>query len=150
MGFPSVCYCVILPKPLLLVVELVDLLKFVVSFTISCLGLCPPQEDSAFPSPASAVDPSVIKRSLPIVEFSTPRRSPVPLDGDEAVCAVCLGTLEEGDEVRELGNCCHAFHRLCIDKWVDMGRATCPLCRTQLLPGGRAEKQQLAMAVEFM
>ncbi|KAJ8490407.1 hypothetical protein OPV22_012128 [Ensete ventricosum] len=150
MGFPSVSYCVILPKPLLLVVQLVDLLKFVVSFTISCLlGLCPPQEDSAHPSPASAVHPSAIKRRLPIVEFSTPR-SPVSFEGDEAVCAVCLGTLEDGDEVRELGNCCHAFHRLCIDKWVDVGRLTCPLCRTQLLPRGREEKEQLVMAVEFM
>uniref|UniRef100_N1R3Q6 Uncharacterized protein n=1 Tax=Aegilops tauschii TaxID=37682 RepID=N1R3Q6_AEGTA len=36
--------------------------------------------------------------------------------------------------VRELGNCAHAFHKACIDKWVDKGQATCPLCRALLLP----------------
>ena len=26
------------------------------------------------------------------------------------------------------------FHKACIDKWVDKGQATCPLCRALLLP----------------
>ncbi|KAF8765362.1 hypothetical protein HU200_008504 [Digitaria exilis] len=52
-------------------------------------------------------------------------------------CIVCLETVEATDEVRRLGNCAHAFHRGCIDKWIDMGRATCPLCRSDLLPRPR-------------
>ncbi|XP_022756390.1 probable E3 ubiquitin-protein ligase XERICO [Durio zibethinus] len=66
-------------------------------------------------------------------------------------CAVCLGRLKEGDEVRELTNCCHVFHKDCIDRWVDYDQdhdhdfdhdhnndhednhKTCPLCRAPLL-----------------
>nr|POE77169.1 e3 ubiquitin-protein ligase [Quercus suber] len=36
-------------------------------------------------------------------------------------CAVCLNKLRVQDEVRELRNCCHVFHRECIDRWVDHG-----------------------------
>ncbi|RVW80590.1 hypothetical protein CK203_051210 [Vitis vinifera] len=29
---------------------------------------------------------------------------------------------EERHEVRELGNCCHVFHKGCIDVWMDQGQ----------------------------
>ncbi|KAF8036147.1 hypothetical protein BT93_C1985 [Corymbia citriodora subsp. variegata] len=62
-------------------------------------------------------------------------------------CAVCLSQLSEDDEVRELRNCCHVFHRECIDRWVDHdghqdhdhdhdhddNHKSCPLCRAPLL-----------------
>ncbi|OAY26956.1 brassinosteroid-responsive RING protein 1-like [Manihot esculenta] len=56
-------------------------------------------------------------------------------------CAVCLSQLKEHDEVRELRNCCHVFHKECIDRWVDHdhdhdhddNHKTCPLCRAPLL-----------------
>ncbi|XP_002309447.2 RING-H2 finger protein ATL38 [Populus trichocarpa] len=54
-------------------------------------------------------------------------------------CAVCLSQLRDQDEVRELRNCCHVFHRDCIDRWVDHDHEhdenhnTCPLCRAPLL-----------------
>ncbi|OWM84079.1 E3 ubiquitin-protein ligase RHA2A [Punica granatum] len=70
-------------------------------------------------------------------------------------CAVCLSLLGEADEVRELRNCSHVFHRECIDRWVDHDRPddldlgrdcddgdddenssnhrSCPLCRAPLL-----------------
>lgn len=54
-------------------------------------------------------------------------------------CAVCLSQLRDQDEVRELRNCCHVFHRDCIDRWVDHdhehdeNHSTCPLCRAPLL-----------------
>ncbi|XP_048134141.1 E3 ubiquitin-protein ligase RHA1B-like [Rhodamnia argentea] len=60
-------------------------------------------------------------------------------------CAVCLSQLREDDEVRELRNCCHVFHRECIDRWVDHdghqdhdhdhddNHKSCPLCRAPLL-----------------
>ncbi|RVW60946.1 hypothetical protein CK203_049270 [Vitis vinifera] len=38
----------------------------------------------------------------------------------------------ESQEVRELGNCCHVFHKECIDIWMDQGQGTCPLCRSKL------------------
>ncbi|CAA6654480.1 unnamed protein product [Spirodela intermedia] len=34
--------------------------------------------------------------------------------------------------MREL-KCRHAFHRSCMDEWLDYGRSTCPLCRVPLL-----------------
>ncbi|KAL5222008.1 hypothetical protein ABZP36_026721 [Zizania latifolia] len=48
-----------------------------------------------------------------------------------AECAVCLGTVEEGETVRALPCCPHAFHARCIDAWLRL-RPTCPLCRANV------------------
>ncbi|KAJ0031037.1 hypothetical protein Pint_13618 [Pistacia integerrima] len=67
-------------------------------------------------------------------------------------CAVCLSHIEEDDLVRELRNCCHYFHKDCIDKWVDYDRQkTCPLCRAPLLNHSqtrRLPKNEPSWAVE--
>ncbi|KAE8023046.1 hypothetical protein FH972_008798 [Carpinus fangiana] len=55
---------------------------------------------------------------------------------EETECAVCLCKIEEGEELREL-RCDHLFHRVCLDRWVGYKRATCPLCRSSLLPWRR-------------
>uniref|UniRef100_A0ACD5VQ42 Uncharacterized protein n=1 Tax=Avena sativa TaxID=4498 RepID=A0ACD5VQ42_AVESA len=56
-----------------------------------------------------------------------------------ADCAVCLSELADGDKVRELPNCGHAFHVECVDAWLRT-RTTCPLCRAGVeLPQGKAE-----------
>ncbi|KAG5603716.1 hypothetical protein H5410_025208 [Solanum commersonii] len=47
-------------------------------------------------------------------------------------CAICLCKIEDGEEVREL-NCDHLFHRACLDRWMNCGRMTCPLCRNHLI-----------------
>ncbi|KAM3271625.1 hypothetical protein ACQJBY_042056 [Aegilops geniculata] len=44
-------------------------------------------------------------------------------------CAVCLAEYADGDELRRLPGCKHAFHRLCVDEWLRR-RPSCPLCRT--------------------
>lgn len=46
-------------------------------------------------------------------------------------CAVCLTAFEEGDDLRLLPHCSHAFHPECIDPWLE-ARITCPLCRANL------------------
>lgn len=49
-------------------------------------------------------------------------------------CAVCLSSIDEGQEIGEL-RCCHLFHKRCLDKWVfEFKRTACPLCRGSLAP----------------
>ncbi|CAM0880376.1 unnamed protein product [Alopecurus aequalis] len=43
-------------------------------------------------------------------------------------CPVCLGAVEEGETVRALPFCRHAFHARCVDAWLRL-RPTCPVCR---------------------
>ncbi|KAK9291784.1 hypothetical protein L1049_019734 [Liquidambar formosana] len=42
--------------------------------------------------------------------------------------------MEANHEVRKLCNCSHAFHKDCLDAWIDEGQVTCPVCRSKLLP----------------
>ncbi|KAJ0051496.1 hypothetical protein Pint_00041 [Pistacia integerrima] len=65
--------------------------------------------------------------SLPLFTFSsvTHRSSS---GGD---CAVCLSKFEPQDQLRLLPLCCHAFHALCIDTWLESNQ-TCPLCRSPI------------------
>ncbi|KAG6478791.1 hypothetical protein ZIOFF_062235 [Zingiber officinale] len=139
MGFPCLCYTVILPRPVALIVHLLDLLKLALSAGLFFLGL--PSSSAAaaaaiddldaFPSyllPDSHLPPPAsVKSRLPVVRFSALRPN------GAAICAVCLDALCPRHEVRQLGHCAHAFHKHCIDKWVDVGQLTCPLCRAPLL-----------------
>ncbi|RWW04375.1 hypothetical protein GW17_00032399 [Ensete ventricosum] len=141
MGFPSVCYTVILPRPVALVIHLLDRIKLAVSMALFHLGLTSSssyEDQFLFPLQLPDFIPASPSFSLPLpasaIKIGVLRRDPV--------CAVCLGALEARHEVRQLGNCCHAFHRACIDKWVDIGHVTCPLCRAQLLPNRREEEEE--------
>ncbi|CAN1748147.1 Brassinosteroid-responsive RING protein 1 [Linum perenne] len=87
-------------------------------------------------------------------------------DAVAAACAVCLNQMKAEDEVRELRNCCHVFHKDCIDRWIDhelddqeedeSNHRTCPLCRTPLLTASQSldwtaaaeHQQQPSWAVE--
>ena len=68
------------------------------------------------------------------------------VDGDR--CLICLCDYETGEEVRQLNNCRHVYHRECIDEvggkasylnsrianflqWLTTGRNSCPMCRGQ-------------------
>lgn len=43
-------------------------------------------------------------------------------------CAICLENLEDDDIVRGL-ICGHVFHQICIDPWLTMRSASCPICK---------------------
>ena len=75
-----------------------------------------------------AVPAMVIEEVLPAVRFD---ELAACVGGD---CAVCLSGIGGGDEVRRLSNCRHAFHRGCLDRWMEHDQRTCPLCRAPLIP----------------
>ncbi|WVZ91030.1 hypothetical protein U9M48_037263 [Paspalum notatum var. saurae] len=47
---------------------------------------------------------------------------------EEEECAVCIGAVRDGETVRRLPACGHAFHARCINGWL-RAHATCPVCR---------------------
>ncbi|XP_076949175.1 RING-H2 finger protein ATL51-like [Bidens hawaiensis] len=60
------------------------------------------------------------------------------MKGDEVVegsdCAVCLSEFQDGESVRLLPKCGHAFHLPCIDTWL-RSHSNCPLCRSHVMSG---------------
>ncbi|XP_021279304.1 RING-H2 finger protein ATL73-like [Herrania umbratica] len=90
-------------------------------------------DDSNFDPPPSqnqsnALESTVI-HSLPISQYKKENKEePQPSNTD---CAVCLGEFEEGDLLRHLPNCTHAFHISCIDTWF-LSHSSCPLCRSSV------------------
>lgn len=61
-----------------------------------------------------------------------------PKLGAAAECAICLGEFADGDELRVLPQCGHAFHVSCIDTWLG-SHSSCPSCR-QILAVSRCQK----------
>ncbi|KAL8040132.1 hypothetical protein ABFX02_10G078800 [Erythranthe guttata] len=54
--------------------------------------------------------------------------------GGDSSCAVCLDGLRKSSQVWELSNCCHVFHKHCLERWLAYdSRLTCPLCRASLI-----------------
>ncbi|KAL6005808.1 hypothetical protein ACLOJK_006381 [Asimina triloba] len=114
-------------------------LKLMLRLALFYLGLFDPADQSSSwndygqwsiehpPQLSPQVTPDSIKKRLAVVEFSDAGE-------DETICAVCLSGVEVGHEIRELCNCSHVFHVGCLDKWVDQGQLTCPMCRSKLLP----------------
>ncbi|CAI0448691.1 unnamed protein product, partial [Linum tenue] len=47
-------------------------------------------------------------------------------------CSVCLSVFEEGESLRLLPVCSHAFHIPCIDTWL-RSHKNCPLCRAPIV-----------------
>ncbi|KAL7221904.1 hypothetical protein ACSBR1_023781 [Camellia fascicularis] len=80
-----------------------------------------------------------IKKQTPVIQLGNflERSREDGKDEDvekEVSCAVCWDCINRRHEMRDLCNCSHVFHRDCLDRWVDEGRVTCPLCRSMLLP----------------
>ena len=138
---------------------LLDHLKFMVMSALTRLGLLNPPEQadqtedlaSDYVLVMDGLSPSLIpvhklmmliKKRVPVIECSNfLERYGVVHDEDvDMECSVCLNCVERSHEIRELCNCYHVFHRECLDRWVDEGQVTCPLCRTMMFP---AETQRI-------
>ncbi|KAL6127489.1 hypothetical protein ACLB2K_070854 [Fragaria x ananassa] len=91
------------------------------------------------------IDTESIKKQLPVVQYrdlmlrKTSRQRQLQAissssnSEDVSSCIVCMNVIEGSDEVRELCNCEHVFHRDCLDAWIGQAQLTCPLCRSELL-----------------
>uniref|UniRef100_A0A0E0DHL0 RING-type domain-containing protein n=1 Tax=Oryza meridionalis TaxID=40149 RepID=A0A0E0DHL0_9ORYZ len=152
MSFPLVCFCRQIPRPIVALFKLLQAVALAFVLILCFLGLYEfpyTVEDHAplihgrrrDPLGDDGLQPEAVKRGLPLVEYmQLADLSADCHDGESgypATCRVCLERLEVTDEVRRLGNCTHAFHIGCIDRWIDLGEVTCPLCRSHLLPRQR-------------
>uniref|UniRef100_A0A0D9VHD5 RING-type E3 ubiquitin transferase n=1 Tax=Leersia perrieri TaxID=77586 RepID=A0A0D9VHD5_9ORYZ len=75
--------------------------------------------------------------ALPLVSYRDVRQHRIrDGDGDHGdaplECAVCLLEFDDGDSLRLLPACPHAFHPDCISLWLEK-HLTCPLCRANVL-----------------
>ncbi|KAJ1272378.1 hypothetical protein BS78_06G197300 [Paspalum vaginatum] len=163
MTFPLVCYCHAVPRPVAALFKLIHAVALTLVLLLCFLGLyefpyipedhAPLINGSPRRSRGDAPRPEAVKQRLPPVEFlelasavgktacqalGNSEAEASPSSSGEPTCRVCLERLEATDEVRRLGNCAHAFHTPCIDRWIDLGEVTCPLCRSHLLPRRRA------------
>ncbi|GLT71786.1 hypothetical protein SLA2020_437810 [Shorea laevis] len=77
--------------------------------------------------------------TIPILSYSTGNdvSGREMFRGDQSECVVCLGELEDGEMVRLLPNCKHAFHVPCIDKWF-LAHSNCPICRSPVAAAAAA------------
>ncbi|KAJ8428945.1 hypothetical protein Cgig2_009816 [Carnegiea gigantea] len=52
-----------------------------------------------------------------------------------AECVICLGVFVDGEQIRVLPGCSHAFHVACIDRWLlgTHSSSCCPSCRQVLV-----------------
>ena len=68
-----------------------------------------------------------IINSITVVRY---RKGEGLIDGSD--CSVCLSEFREGETLRLLPKCSHAFHVPCIDTWL-RSHTNCPLCRAHIV-----------------
>ncbi|XP_022888925.1 E3 ubiquitin-protein ligase RHA1B-like [Olea europaea var. sylvestris] len=113
-----------------LIINLITALKFLQSILIHMSK----QEKS---ETASEHRPSPLLVPVPVpIDFSSGS-----INGRDLPMVECSRIIKNGcDKVRELGNCFHVFHGECIDAWIDKGKETCPISRSNMLPDDQGEK----------
>lgn len=58
------------------------------------------------------------------------------------LCCVCLSRLKKGQDTRVLP-CLHEFHTICVDRWFNSCRKTCPVCRFSMGGEDKCRKQEV-------
>lgn len=46
------------------------------------------------------------------------------------LCSICLETIDVDHQCQT--NCNHIFCKVCLDKWFDKEKISCPMCRTKI------------------
>ena len=67
--------------------------------------------------------------------------------GDDKMCTICFGPIEEGDRVGELA-CDHVFHVECLKQWL-VRRNVCPLCQMPNAAMSRPRSQPNPLDTDF-
>lgn len=108
--------------------------KWVWSTALSYPSLSTIRPSSSSSSSSSSFSTQMIRDNLLVSTYGELRHR-LPEDGTGSTsCAVCLSNLRAKDKVWELRNCCHVFHKRCLDGWLDHDEhKTCPFCRAPLL-----------------
>ncbi|MED6116840.1 hypothetical protein PIB30_103998, partial [Stylosanthes scabra] len=75
----------------------------------------------------NGVDEDTLKK-IPLITFSSQDYNPGQI---ELECSICLGELKDGEVLRMLPVCSHAFHVPCIDEWFKEHN-NCPYCRSPI------------------
>jgi hypothetical protein len=57
------------------------------------------------------------------------------------VCSICIEEFEDGERIRLLPRCGHAFHTECILPWLCERQGCCPLCKMTVL-GNQVEEEK--------
>ncbi|MED6155749.1 hypothetical protein PIB30_007985 [Stylosanthes scabra] len=76
----------------------------------------------------NGVDEDTLKK-IPLITFSSQDYNPGQI---ELECSICLGELKDGEVLRLLPVCSHAFHVPCIDEWFKEHN-NCPYCRSLIV-----------------
>jgi len=66
------------------------------------------------------------------------------LKDHQKICNICLEDFQEGDQIRVLTSCSHAYHPKCIDEWLSKV-ASCPVCKSELPAHDEAHKDTAAV-----
>ncbi|KAK4803624.1 hypothetical protein SAY86_003441 [Trapa natans] len=137
MGFPVGYTELLVPKLLFPIIFLFTLLRCLASSLSRSLRLpeIRPATNrttylSDFVFPCHSLSVALVREATPVTQFSA---LPDPEKPDR--CAVCLYEFQAEDEVHLPTNCCHVFHRGCLDRWIGYDQRTCPLCRAALISG---------------
>ncbi|KAE9606560.1 hypothetical protein Lal_00013984 [Lupinus albus] len=132
MGFPTGYPDILIPKPFVHILTLLAFIRNQILIFFRYLGFHEfLQQDIVWPDPPpefQSISALLIQEILPVVKFS---------DMEEPAaetCAVCLYKFEADEEIRRLTNCCHIFHKGCLDRWMGYDQRTCPMCRTPFIP----------------
>lgn len=109
----------------------------VISATAACLSTNPDRTDSNRASSSSSSSVGS-KEELPPdeeqpVSFRTQRRLRAFTTTTCTTCSICIDEFEEGEKIRLLPLCGHAFHTDCILPWLKDRQGCCPLCKTSVL-----------------
>lgn len=83
-----------------------------------------PRDQWRVASSAGAEDPVV--KNIKVFKY---KKGDGVVEGSE--CSVCLGEFQDGESLRLLPKCSHAFHLHCINTWLK-SQPSCPICRANV------------------